>query len=214
MRFRLRAFGGSPSAAIGLTVLFLCLVAWCPPPVAADIEIRGMPSSPSQARGILFIGKYLSRLPAGPGPSGWEFRIERVFAGGGRQLMDPAPHRLKAGELIQFRDTRYVIRHLRIGHRYLISNASPTGFHSITAVAWEVLRHGRVRLIRQYDSQYMSPRFAEPRTVKQAVALMMPPDELPRTDTAPAKPQRSTDSASMVPSIVAWLRRVLDSVTG
>ncbi|MFN8519754.1 MAG: hypothetical protein U0667_10285 [Chloroflexota bacterium] len=173
-----------------------------------------MPSSIGDARGILFIGKYLARLPAGPGPSGWEFRIKRVFEGEGQQLQEPSPHRLAAGELIQFRDSGYVIRHLRIGRTYLIANASPTGFHSITAVAWEVLPHGRVRLVRQYDSQYMNPRFARPTTVRQVVALMTPPGELPPTDTAPAEPAPPADAVQAVRAVATWLLRILDIGAG
>jgi hypothetical protein len=175
---------------------------WCGP---------AMPSKVAHARGYLFTAVLVERRHQGVRPPAWDFRIERIHAGAGNVPPpgDPVQIRFEEGQVLTLYGGCYPPRGLRIGKRYLVSDGSLATFSSLEAVVWQIRADHRVRLLRQYGSKRMDPRFARPRTVAQAIALMIPRDELPPTDTAPARPSDDNRAASAIGAVVTWLLRVL-----
>ncbi len=202
---------------------------WLPSHAAAEWCGPTMPAKASFARGYMFTGILVAKRPQGVHPPAWDFRVETIHAGAGNVAPpgDPYHIRFEEGTTLTLDDRCYPPRGLRIGRRYLVSVAAIGSFASQSTVVWEVRPHGRVRLLRQYGSRpvgtwrtfpltrRMDPRLLEPTTVREAIALMMPPGELPPTDTA-LPDTGAPDAASIVVRAVrAWLEgllRVLVSV--
>jgi hypothetical protein len=190
-------------------------------PASAEYCGPQMPEQVRFARGYTFIGTLTEMRRGGtPAPS-WDFRVERIFAGSDRlpPPTDPAYVVFEPGEITSLDGRCYPPRGLRIGTRYLVSDATLATFSSMSTVVWEVLPHGRVRLLRQYGSRGMDPRFASPTTVAEAVALMARGAELPPTDvldSAAGTPDRSFPSglvmlAGLLGAVAWWGRgRSLD----
>ena len=55
----------------------------------------------------------------------------------------------------------------------------------------------------------MDPRLLGPRTVREAIALMMPPGELPPTDTGPPDTAAQLAASVVVRTMEAWLEAIL-----
>ena len=157
--------------------------------VAAGLAFPGMtagqscfPQMPPEirlARGYTFVATYLGRHRPSTVPA-WDFAVERVFADKG--LDYPSGVALVPGHTSTLDGRCAPMRHLEEGTRYLISKADLATFSSMSTVAWELLPGDRVRLLRQYGSRDMDPRFAKPKTLDEAVALMIPRAREPAAD--------------------------------
>jgi hypothetical protein len=81
-------------------------------------------------------------------------------------------------------------------------------------VVWQIQpKNRRVRLLRQYGSKDMDPRFARPRTVAQVAALMTARDELPPTDTVSSVATAGAPD-SAIRALVSWLMRLVATLAG
>jgi hypothetical protein len=172
---------GSLIAALGCAWLLLLLVA---APGSAENCEAVMPSQVRFARGYTFVATLAAKHPpVGALAPVWDFAVERVFVGADRPMTSPVHKVVRAGATTSFYvGGCYPVRGLRVGHRYIVSKADLVTFSSMSTVVWEVLRGGRVRLLRQYGSRDLDPRIAQPTTLRDAVALMAPHADLPRTD--------------------------------
>jgi hypothetical protein len=192
-------------AALGVGVCLLALV-WSVAPTRAEYCAAEMPARVAFARGYLFLGRLLARHPEGVQPPTWDFHVERIYAGADDHPPPGDPYYIRFEEegVASLGDRCYPPRGLRIGHRYLISDATLNTFSSLSSVVWEVLPRGRVRLLRQYRSRNMDPRLARPTTVSDVIALMTPRAGLPATDAAPV-PGPRLDLVPTVPILIGAL---------
>lgn len=186
---------------------------WAPGLVHAEWCGPTMPQKVNFARGYLFTGVLEAKHPEGQRPPSWEFMVERIYAGVEPPPDSPLHHDFEEGETLTLADRCYPPKGLRIGGRYLVSIAAIGSFASQSTVVWEVLPHGRVRLLRQYGSRpvgtwrtyplgrRVDPRILVPITVRQAVRLMTPPGELPPTDTTPPH-REGTEAAPRIRALV------------
>ncbi len=197
---------------------------WAAVRVAAE-ELCGpsMPERAGFARGYMFTGILVAKHPETVAPPAWDFMVERIHAGEGNVAPpgDPYHVQFEEGKILTLDDRCYPPRGLRIGKRYLVSIAAIGSFASQSTVVWEVRPHGRVRLLRQYHSKpvatwrtypstrRMDPRLLGPRTVREAIALMMPPGELPPTDTGPPDTAAQLAASVVVRTMEAWLEAIL-----
>lgn len=213
----LLALAISASAAVGHAL-------WIPSRVTAESCGATMPERAGFARGYMFTGILVAKHPETVAPPAWDFMVERIHAGEGNVAPpgDPYHVRFEEGKILTLADRCYPPRGLHIGRRYLVSIAAIGSFASQSTVVWEVRSHGRVRLLRQYHSKpvarwrnfrplrpRMDPRLLGPRTVREAIALMMPPGELPPTDTASLDTGAPEAASIVVRAIRAWLDGLL-----
>ncbi len=196
---------------------------WIPSRVAGEWCGATMPQRAGFARGYMFTGVLLAKRPQGVRPPAWDFRVETIHAGAGNVPPpgDPVQVRFREGEVLTLYGGCYPPRGLRIGKRYLVSDGNLATFSSLEAVVWQVRKDDRVRLLRQYRSRpvgtwrtypltrRMDPRLLGPRTVREAIALMMPPGELPPTDTGPPDTLAPEAAPIVVRAIEAWLGGLL-----
>jgi len=73
------------------------------------------------------------------------------------------------------------MKHLLVGHRYLVSTADLATLSTTQSVAWELLAKGDLRLVREYRGRGLASDFSTPTTLAEAIHLVAP-DALPRTD--------------------------------
>jgi hypothetical protein len=196
---------------------------WIPSRAAAEWCGPTMPAKAGFARGYMFTGVLLAKRPQGVRPPAWDFQIETIHAGAGNVPPpgDPIQIRFREGEVLTLYGGCYPPRGLRIGKRYLVSDGNLATFSSLEAVVWQVRKDHRVRLLRQYHSKpvgtwrtypltrRMDPRLLGPRTVREAIALMMPPGELPPTDTASPDTGAPEAASIVVRTIEVWLEALL-----
>jgi hypothetical protein len=171
-------------AAAGAAGIVALIGLVAPRPIAAEACQREMPSSVQNVLGFTFTG-VLSAIDQvdtpGVGIRGrWTFEVDHVYAGA--DVRYPDGTRLVKGHSITFDEFCAPLMQVATGRRYLVSKADLFEWTSPTTVAWELLAHDRVRLVREYDSSNMDPRFAQPTTLQEALALVAPDARVPDTD--------------------------------
>ncbi|MEA2623163.1 MAG: hypothetical protein QOH61_2073 [Chloroflexota bacterium] len=190
------------AAVVGLA----CLLVGISGPVRADACILEMPPDVRFARGYTFIATFTShrRMTAAGSAASWTFAVEEVFAGGdGPMTKPPYNISLKPATDITFSGNGCAEpRHLHLGDRYLVSTGLLDRITTPYSVFWEIDDAGDIRLVREYTQLgwQMDPRFDEPRTLAEAVALMAPGAELPPTDALAA--DRPSGDASVTPGSI------------
>jgi len=135
----------------------------------------GMPPRIAFARGYMFSGTLTAMRPETQRLAEWRFSVDEAFHGLGDIDVGPVRQTMEPGTTMTLHGLCYPPQGLKVGHRYLVSDATPLDFSSMSAVVWEFLPRDRVRLLRQYGSRNMDPRIAGPTTVAEAVRLMAPP---------------------------------------
>lgn len=161
-------------AACGLLAL---LIGTSATPAAAEPCDNVMPMSVVDARGYTFVGTLSAKNEdwiGGARPPSWTFVVEQVFAGENHLVLSPMHIAIRPAHSTTLIGACAPVLHLVVGRRYLISKADLLTFSSASTVAWSVNADGTVDLVREYGSRRMDPRFAQPKTRAEAVALMVP----------------------------------------